>query len=83
MPELTDDDEFNQAGLRCTEAIADALAAISDDNDPEHWHAALAVYVGRAIRRARHEQKMPDKTAAMLVDCIREFALGDEIRADA
>ena len=42
----------------------------------------MAVYVGRAIRQARREQGVPNKTAAMLVDCIRDFAMGDDINAD-
>jgi hypothetical protein len=41
MFDPTDHAAFNEAGSRCTQAIADALAAISDEHDSQHWHVAL------------------------------------------
>jgi hypothetical protein len=76
--ENDDDEVFNDASLHSVKAISAALEGIVDEHDPQHWHAALAVYVGSAIRHARLEQGMPLETAQKLVDAIRDFALGEE-----
>ena len=77
-----DDEGFNDASMRSAKAISAALEGIVDEHEPRHWHAALAVYVGSAIRDARREQGMPLETAQMLVDVIRDFALGEGRAAD-
>ena len=74
---LTDWGALKDGAMRATQEIAAALVAISDRYDPDQWQAALAVYVGRSIRQARVEEGMPHRAATMLVECIREFALGD------
>jgi hypothetical protein len=81
MQSLTDDNDdevFNDASLHSAKAISGTLESIIDEHDPQIWHAALAVYVGSAIRHARLEQGMSLETAQKLVDAIRDFALGEE-----
>lgn len=77
------DAEFNESAADALTAIKDTLRFVEGQHDPQQWHAALAVYVGTAIHAARKYEGMPMDTAKMLVDCIRDYALNDEIQVDA